>query len=86
MDKGKTTYPSDPVIESLSAKREEMGVTIAWIAEKSGIPESIVTKIFNRSIRNPSFDTIVPIAETLNISLDTLTTISKETLQKSLTS
>ena len=83
MDKGKTTYPSDPVIESLSAKREEMGVTIAWIAEKSGIPESTVTKIFNRSIRNPSFDTIVPIAETLNISLDTLTTISKETLQKS---
>lgn len=83
MDKEKTTYPSDPVVECLSAKREEMGVTMAWIAEKSGVPESTVTKVFNRSIKNPTFDTLAPIAEALDISLDTLTTIRKETFQKS---
>ena len=61
-----------PVIEALIAKKEELHVTNAWIAEKSKVPESTVTKVFNRSIKSPTFDTLAPIARVLDVSLDTL--------------
>lgn len=64
--------PSDLLIECLITKKEEQHLTNAVIAEKSGVPESTVTKLFNRTIKSPTFDTVAPIARTLNVSLDAL--------------
>lgn len=72
----KITLTSDPVIECLIARKEELGLTYARIADVSGIPESTVTKVFNRSIKSPTLDTIAPIARALNISLDTLSAVA----------
>lgn len=64
--------PSDLLIECLISKKEDLHLTNAAIAEQSGVPESTVTKLFNRTIKSPTFDTIAPIARTLNVSLDAL--------------
>lgn len=65
------TY-SDLLIECLIAKKEELQLTNAVVASKSGVPESTVTKLFNRTIKSPTFDTVAPVAEALGVSLDAL--------------
>ena len=57
------------IVEKLIAKKAELHVTNAWIAEKSKVPEHTVTRIMNRSSKSPSFATIIPIAEALGVSL-----------------
>ena len=57
------------IVEKLIAKKAELHVTNAWIAEKSKVPEHTVTRIMNRSSKSPSFATIIPIAEALNVCL-----------------
>lgn len=66
------TNTADPVIEALIAKKDELHVTNAWIAAESKVPESTVTKVLNRSIKSPTFDTIVPIAKALGVPLGPL--------------
>lgn len=59
----------DNIVEKLIAKKAELHVTNAWIAEKSKVPEHTVTRIMNRSSKSPSFATIIPIAEALGVSM-----------------
>lgn len=66
----KSTTLSETLMECLIAKKEELKITNAVIAERTGVPESTVTKLFNRTIKSPTFDTLAPIAKELNISLD----------------
>lgn len=63
---------SEMLVECLKLRKDELHYTNAQISERSGIPESTVTKIFNGTNRSPSFDTIAPIARILGVSLDTL--------------
>ncbi len=59
----------DNIVEKLIAKKAELHVTNAWIAERSKVPEHTVTRIMNRTSKSPSFATIIPIAEALGVSL-----------------
>lgn len=61
----------DDIIDKLTEKKKELGVTNAWVSEKSGVPESTVTKLLNGTIRNPTMPTLAPIASALGISIDT---------------
>lgn len=72
------------IVEKLIEKKAEMGVTNAWIAEKSGVPESTVTKVMNGTNKSPTMATIIPIAEALNvpISPQTIERIAEETIPK----
>lgn len=73
----KLTTVSESLIELCKARKEELGMTNATIAENTGIPESTITKLFNNTIRSPSVETVIPIARVLNISIDTMTVIKK---------
>lgn len=57
------------IVEKLIAKKAELHVTNAWIAENSKVPESTVTKVLNHTNKSPSFATIIPMAEALGVSL-----------------
>lgn len=59
----------DNIVEKLIAKKAELHVTNAWIAENSKVPESTVTKVLNHTNKSPSFATIIPMAEALGVSL-----------------
>ena len=61
------------IVEKLIAKKSELHVTNAWIAEKSKVPESTVTKVLNGTNKSPSFATIIPMAEALGVNLSPTT-------------
>lgn len=66
---------SESLIELCKRQKEELGITNALIAEKTGVPESTVTKLFNGTIKAPSIETILPVANLLHISIDSLSVI-----------
>jgi transcriptional regulator with XRE-family HTH domain len=68
----RTTLASEMLIDALIKKKDELHVTCAQIAEQSGTPESTVTKVFNRTIKSPSLDTLIPIAQVLDVSMDSI--------------
>lgn len=55
-----------------------MGVTNAWIEEKSGVPESTVTKVLNGTNKSPTIATLGPIAAALGVSIDAGVIVSTE--------
>ena len=59
-----------PYVEKLKMIKEEKGLTNAEIATLSNIPLATITRIFNGSTPNPTFETISQIAIALNTSLD----------------
>lgn len=76
-------YPSEAAVSCLSARRRELGLTYAALAQKCGMSESTITKVLRGDVPNPTFDTIAPIASALEISLDTLSVVSKGGQQSS---
>lgn len=68
----KTTLASEMLIDALIKKKDELHITCAQIAEQSGTPESTVTKVFNRTVKSPSLDTLIPIAQALDVSMDSI--------------
>ncbi len=58
------------IIDRLKDKKRELDVTNAWIAEKSGVPESTVTKVFNGTNKSPTIATLGPIAAAMGVSID----------------
>lgn len=73
---------SESLIELCKRQKEELGITNALIAEKTGVPESTVTKLFNGTIKAPSIETILPIANLLHISIDSLSVIDDSVPEK----
>ncbi|MBQ8393809.1 MAG: helix-turn-helix transcriptional regulator [Clostridia bacterium] len=57
-------------LEKLKALKEEKHMTNAEIARLSNIPLATITRIFNGSTPNPTFDTFSQIAIALGASLD----------------
>lgn len=72
------TTVSESFVQLCKARKEELGITNATIAEKTGIPESTITKLFNGSSKSPSLDTVLPIATLLNISLDNMVIVDDD--------
>lgn len=68
----RTTLASEMLIDALIKKKDELHITCAQIAEQSGTPESTVTKVFNRTVKSPSLDTLIPIAQALDVSMDSI--------------
>ena len=59
-----------PYLEKLKAFKEEKDLTNADIAKLSNLPLATVTRIFNGSTPNPTFETFTQIAIALGVSLD----------------
>lgn len=83
-DEPKTTPESvsSAAVDALLRRKEAAGMTNAQIAERSGIPESTVAKLFSKTTPNPTFETVSRIARALDFSLDTLTAVSPERSEK----
>lgn len=69
-------YSSDAVLDALIRRKNEQELTIAEIAEASGVPESTVKRVFSRTTRDPSFETVSRLARGLGIDLTTLSETS----------
>lgn len=69
------TTVSESFVQLCKERKETLGITNSAIAEKTGIPESTVTKLFNGTIKSPSLETVLPIANLLNISLNEMAVI-----------
>ena len=59
-----------PYLEKLKAFKEEKDLTNAEIARLSNLPLATITRIFNGSTPNPTFETFTQIAIALGASLD----------------
>ena len=59
-----------PYLEKLKAFKEEKDLTNAEIARLSNLPLATITRIFNGSTPNPTFETFTQIAIALGVSLD----------------
>ena len=59
-----------PYLEKLKAFKEGKDLTNAEIAKLSNIPLATITRIFNGSTPNPTFETFAQIAIALGASLD----------------
>ena len=68
----KTALASETLIDAIIKQKEERHLTCAQLAQMCGVPESTVTKVFNHSIKSPSIDTLIPLAQALDISIDTI--------------
>lgn len=59
-----------PYLEKLKALKEDKDLTNSEIAKLSNLPLATVTRIFNGSTPNPTFETFTQIAIALGVSLD----------------
>ena len=59
-----------PYLERLTKLKEEKKISNAEIAKLSNIPVATITRIFNGSTPNPTFETFTQIAIALGASLD----------------
>ena len=57
-------------IDKIKAVKEERDITNAEIAKLSNLPLPTITRIFNGSTPNPTFETLAQIAIALGMSLD----------------
>ena len=59
-----------PYLEQLKVLKEKSHLTNAEIARLSNIPLATITRVFNGTTPNPTFETFVQIAIALGVSLD----------------
>lgn len=59
--------------EKIKALRKQKGFTQEELAIKAGVAYTTLTKVENKAIKNPSFETVAAIAKGLEVSLDELT-------------
>ena len=59
-----------PYLEKLKALKEDKDLTNSEIAKLANLPLATITRIFNGSTPNPTFETFAQIAIALGVSLD----------------
>lgn len=59
-------------LDRLNDRRKELGYSVKYVAQGIKMPERTATRIFSGETRAPYIDTIKPIADFLDISLDEL--------------
>ena len=57
-------------LENLKEEKKQRGVSMKWIAEKSGIPEKTLVHIFAGDTAAPKINTLLPICGALDVRLD----------------
>ena len=57
-------------VENLKEVRKQRDVTNEWISDHSGVPKKSVDRIFQGKTESPKVDTLRPICNALNVSLD----------------
>lgn len=62
-----------PIAENLKYWQDIRHVTTAELAEKSGVPDTTITKIRTRVTKNPNMDTLQRLAKALDVSINDLT-------------
>ena len=62
-----------PISENLKYWQDIKHVTTAELAEKSGVPDTTITKIRTRVTKNPNMDTLQRLAKALDVSINDLT-------------
>ena len=62
-----------PISENLKYWQAIKHVTTAELAEKSGVPDTTITKIRTRVTKNPNMDTLQRLAKALDVSINDLT-------------
>ena len=66
------------VIRLLREEREKQGLSMNVVAQRSGLSHSIVSLI-ERDLRNPTLDTMLRIADALEIDLGKIITQARKT-------
>lgn len=61
-------------VKNLRAMKEHSGLTTKEIAQKSGIPEPTLEKLFSGATKEPKLTTLQPLVKCLGYSLDELDT------------
>ncbi len=61
------------LVSTLAAERQRQGLSMAAVAEKSGLSLTMISFV-ERELRHPTLDTLLRIAESLNVSLGVLLT------------
>lgn len=61
-----------PIAENLKYFMDIYHITTAQLAEKSGVPESTITKIRSKVTLNPNMDTLQMLSKALNVSINDL--------------
>lgn len=56
--------------EIINRKKAELGITNAYIAEKTGISPSTIDKITSGKKQNPTLDTLQAIADVIGCTID----------------
>jgi transcriptional regulator with XRE-family HTH domain len=70
------------VVRLLREEREKRGLSMTVVAQRSGLSQSIISLI-ERDLRNPTLDTLLRIADAIEIDLGDLLTRARKELPKS---
>jgi transcriptional regulator with XRE-family HTH domain len=70
------------VIRLLREEREKRGLSMNVVAQRSGLSQSIVSLI-ERDLRNPTLDTLLRIADAIEIDLGEILIRARKELSKS---
>lgn len=62
----------DDVVRSLDARRRELGLTKADLANRANMPPAAVRRLFSQQQKNPTLATLVAIADALNLRISVL--------------
>lgn len=69
------------VVRLLREKREERGLSMNEVAQRSGLSHSMISLV-ERDLRNPSLDTLLRIAEVLDFDLGRVITRAQDAARK----
>lgn len=70
------------VVRLLREEREKRGLSMNAVAQRSGLSQSIVSLI-ERDLRNPTLDTLLRIAEAIEIDLGEILVRARKEISKS---
>lgn len=70
------------VIRLLREEREKRGLSMNVVAQRSGLSQSIVSLV-ERDLRNPTLDTLLRIAEAIEVDLGEILMRARKELPKS---
>ena len=69
------------VVRLLKEEREKRGLSMNVVAQRSGLSHSIISLI-EREMRSPTLDTLLRIADAIDIDLGEVLTRARNTLRK----
>lgn len=70
------------VVRLLREEREKRGLSMNVVAQRSGLSQSIISLI-ERDLRNPTLDTLLRIAEVVEVDLGDILTRARKEIPKS---